>query len=347
MQLYYRPLATGRAEACAARKGRDFAVLSGIGGLGSYGQMLSLVFLDTTTLLTCSILTLVLAVLVCVVGMPRGKKHGASGGLRAFLNFDRLVVASIFKFCYVLLSIGVLVFSIGGFVHFCVEAISSGYASFLGAGQWALVVVSLLVGIVLCEVVLRVSFELAMLMAKLVENVASIKEHLDEGVAVAAPAAEAGTDAQGWYESGVGSGGYDGGYSATGYAQTGHAHPYPPEPVAVARSYAAPEPPAAWHDPSYGNAGYDQGAYGSYDPAYEDPGYDSTADYEEAGYNVDEQDASRTHVLDHATDATTTLSAGDGASDDDAQTWDCPCGARGNTGNFCSACGQPRAKGDA
>ena len=424
-------------------------------GLGSFYQMIAMGMTDGPTLLTCSILTLVLTILVCVVGMPRSGHSGARG-MRAFLNFDRLVVASIFKFFYVLLAVGMLVFTVGGFVYFCVQSVAGGYGSYYGAGTWALLVLFVIVTLVLAQIVLRVSFELAMLMVKLVENVAAIKGRLERmGDESKAPASDApSTAGPASYDPGVNGaqGGWYGQGAAAHYPAEGYgagaagaaagaavARNMPPEPVAVARGYA-PEPPASWQgEPAYHTqAGYASGGYGhassaagashdgygdaahegfydgrqdSYAPSgYErsddaDDGY-ADADYAEAPYegaydepayaSDDAAGAGATGILGAHGALTTTLPAAGRTStlpthatvqergsdqdpyDDDAQrdagdgldsaeqaygpadvvashddgtdeggAWDCSCGARGNTGNFCAHCGQPRPEGDA
>lgn len=341
-------------------------------GLGSFGQMASQVMMDLPTLITCCILTLVLTILVCIVGLPRAER-GETRGVKAFLNFDRLVIASIFKFFYVLLSLGLIIFTLGGFVHFCVESVSSGYASYYGASNWALTIIMMLVSLALSEIGLRVGFELMMLMVKLVENVAAIKARLERhGVADAsdAVAPTTPTDGQGvaggWYGQGVADGYAPAAAYAAGAAQM--TRPFPPEPQAVARSYAAPEPPAAWHQEQayqghdgygagYGHAGsygQDDGFGAPYDAdAYAAAGYD---DYDDASFgahdgagDVTDSHESATSVLPTSSDATTTLSAreeSDDAGEGDDEAWDCPCGAQGNTGNFCAHCGQPRPKGE-
>ena len=254
-------------------------------GLGSFYQMISMGLMDEPTLLTCSILTLVLSILVCIVGLPRGRRGGARG-VKAFLNFDRLAVASIFKFFYVLLALGLIIFTVGGFVYFCVQSVAGGVASYYGAGNWALIVLFVILTLALAEVALRVTFELAMLTVKLVENVVAIKERLEQQDDATGQAGAAGSGSpggpgagpaggSGWYGQGGqagAAGGYAAGYGvAGGYDGSrapdagGAARSLPPEPVAVARSYA-PEPPAAWQgEPAYRTqVGYAQGASGGH-----------------------------------------------------------------------------------
>lgn len=350
--------------------------------MNSYWLLFSQVGQSLPVLLTCAVLTILLTILVCALGFPR-ERPWAQGGVKAFLNFDRLIVAPIVKFLSVLVAVGLVVFLIGGLVHFCASAASSGLASYMDAGQWVLLVLVALVALVVLEIATRLFFELAMLSVKLVENVIAIRRRLDEGAELRAyapvdaaapanpdPAAPAGTAATGagmggasaatWY----GEAGQQDAYAA-GWAQQGgyaaHADrvaAYPPEPVAVAR---APQPPAGWQDDaSYEGQdaayayGQDEGAYAPYADAYDDvaqAGYDG-ASYEGAYDDAAPADhgaaPTPTTVMAPSAGSTTSLPSSGGQAQDvtDAGSWDCACGARGNVGNFCGQCGSPRPQGD-
>lgn len=271
--------------------------------MNSYWLLFSQVGQSLPVLLTCAVLTILLTILVCALGFPR-ERPWSQGGVKAFLNFDRLVIASVLKFLYVLLSVGLVVFLIGGLVHFCASAASTGLAAYMDAGQWATLVLVAIVALVVLEIAVRLLFELLMLSVKLVENVIAIRRHLDEdaelracgstggepgaGIPDAAGAAGAGASAagQGWYEPAGHEGAYDGGWAQqAGYdAPASRTAAYPPEPVAVARAQAG-ETPTAWQgqasyqgqDPYQGQASYqEQGAYHEQD-AYAAYGQDEGA----------------------------------------------------------------------
>ena len=62
---------------------------------------------------------------------------------------------------------------------FCVQVAHNGLVAYMDAGQWALLVIGVLLTLFICEVLLRIGFEVSLLMVKLFENVAAIKADLE------------------------------------------------------------------------------------------------------------------------------------------------------------------------
>ena len=277
-----------------------------------FAWVMSMAFADVPTLLACLILTFVLTVLVFVLAVPHERK-GSRGGLRAFLNFDQLLIAPIFKFVYLLLAIGMIVFSIGGFVGFCVQVAHNGLVAYMDAGQWALLVIGVLLTLFICEVLLRIGFEVSLLMVKLFENVAAIKAGLEISRSEEGPRADS-------FEAGPAA------------PQTPQAPQVPtPGPADGGWWQEEQAAPACWAPPATAER---TAAWPSYAQARpEEP---------QAGFGYASE---RTAVMQPSAERTSAMPV---APEDDeaARTWDCPCGARGNTGNFCGSCGRPCPDGD-
>lgn len=118
----------------------------------------------------CVILTLILTIVCYVVLLPHDKRedHEHSGS-QAFFNFDRLIIGPVLKFVYLLLAIGGIVFCVAAIVQEIVTAIQFSNSAPLVFALFALV------GIVVFEIVLRLVFELLIMLIKLVGDVDAIR----------------------------------------------------------------------------------------------------------------------------------------------------------------------------
>ena len=110
------------------------------------------------------IIVLVVAVLLmlCFLGKQnRGKFHGFLGKLYDFLNFRSFTIAAIIKFIYLFVAL-MIAFS------FLLNAFDYGFGGFLAT----------LLGLLLSEVLVRVMFELIMMVVVGVTNVIEINDKL-------------------------------------------------------------------------------------------------------------------------------------------------------------------------
>lgn len=102
---------------------------------------------------------------IAVFALCASHDRGGRRGFRAFVDFDRLVIAPIAKFFYLLLAFAVAAFGVAAVVLLCVEG-----ADFYEAGELAALAMAWVAQIAVAQILLRVAFELSLLLVKLVEN---------------------------------------------------------------------------------------------------------------------------------------------------------------------------------
>lgn len=150
------------------------SMLSGFGAAG-------LAALHPAVFVVLAAVCLVAAIVLYALLAPHG---GRGGDVRAFAAFDRLVVAPVARFAYILLALSAAVFGIAAAVGACLQWRLGGDAAWLATGLAAWVV-----ALAVAEVVLRVAFELLMLLVRLAGDVAALRGCLCAGgEAPAAPA---------------------------------------------------------------------------------------------------------------------------------------------------------------
>ena len=123
---------------------------------------------------------------IAVFALCASHDRGGRRGFRAFVDFDRLVIAPIAKFSYLLLAFVVAVFGVAAVVLLCVEG-----ADFYEAGELAAFAMAWVAQIVVAQILLRVAFELSLLLVKLVENTSRLCALAEEGRQSGSPAGEA------------------------------------------------------------------------------------------------------------------------------------------------------------
>ena len=260
-------------------------------------------------MVACAILSVVLAIVVYVVAVPHDRPDDHEGS-RSFFNFDKLIIAPIFKFAYVLASVALLVFGIASIVSGVVLAIRYSYGDYAWGALAALVV--LCVG----ELALRLVAELLFLFIKLVTDVSAIRGALSRMGAAGASHVPQG-DARGvaMAQGDLGAPAAPGGYAPAQPPVTG----YDPR-------YAG----ASWADEAPTQGGYDYGRYGA----------DYAAGADAQARRAPSQAPVAGQRPDATGDVTTVMTDVDVSA---APAWDCPtCGNRGNVGDFCPRCGSPR-----
>ncbi len=121
----------------------------------------------------CAVLTLLLTVIIYVALVPH-ERSGVHKGSRAFFGFEKLIIAPIFKFLYILCAVAILVFGIALAILLLVEAIRYSIATFAEAA--GLLLLCVIVG----ELLTRIVWELLFLTLKLVSDVSAIRGQLDD-----------------------------------------------------------------------------------------------------------------------------------------------------------------------
>lgn len=240
---------------------------------------------------------------IVVYALCASHERGGRRGFKAFVDFDLLLVAPIAKFSYLLLAFSLAAFGVAAVVWLCVEG-QGRYE----AGELAATSAVWVVQVAVAQVVLRVAFELSLLLVKLVENTARMC-----GRAACGPCGEAGAPRPAEDADAPAPAPFAGPSSGPRGAVPAVADGRPWGPGAVPTPTSSPDGPAA--------------------PAAGAPGWDAEPRREGVG---DDGGARRPAAA--SADATAPLrpERAPGAQ------WDCACGAVGNTGTYCGRCGAHR-----